>query len=221
MTELSKTFGSFNPSRNHNLHQSKTSGNLVSKGRNQELMSKETVENAPPPAIPDQSYTKLIQGKEQVTTYKLHNKDLINSKSGNLMSRTMKYLHSPRRIFNNKLIPKVLDQEQDFGALSPSRMKMDKSKMSMSPTTPFKDKHVHINKFNSSYNLSYKQNQRNNLSTVRKPETARVDLRIKKIISCPDPIGNSLNIRLQKGSIQAVIVDRCAPIRKELLFNLK
>ena len=156
--ELSKTLGSFNPSRNHNLHQSKTSGNLISSGRNQELMSKESAENAPPPAVPDQNEAKAIQVKEQVTTYKLQNKDLINSKSGNLVSRTMKYLHSPRRIFNNKLIPKVLDQEQDFGALSPSRMKMDKSKMSKSPTTPFKDKHVHVNKFNSSSNLSYNKN---------------------------------------------------------------
>ena len=69
--------------------------------------------------------------------------------------------------------------------------------------------------------MCQRTHRRNNLSTVRKPEPAKIDLRFKKIISCPDPIGTSLNIRLQKGSIQAVIVDRCGPIKKEVLYTLK
>ena len=66
------------------------------------------------------------------------------------MTRSIKYLHSPRRIFNNKLIPKVLDQEQDYVGLSPQRQKMEKNKVSKSPTTPLKDKQLILPKVNSS-----------------------------------------------------------------------
>lgn len=74
--DLSKTFGSVNPSRNHNLHQNKTSGNLIPQSRNNVFLSKELSDNAPPPALD----ATLMEGKEQVTTFKLSNKDLINSK---------------------------------------------------------------------------------------------------------------------------------------------
>lgn len=64
---------------------------------------------------------------------------------------------------------------------------------------------------------------RNPLNSARKVEAPKLDLKFKKIVICPDPIGSSLNIRLQKGSIQAVLVDnqRSAPIKKDCLYTLK
>ena len=61
------------------------------------------------------------------------------------------------------------------------------------------------------------------VSSQKKFEAVKLDLKAKKIVICPDPIGSSLNIRLQKGSISAVLLDnqRSAPIKKEALFILK
>ena len=61
------------------------------------------------------------------------------------------------------------------------------------------------------------------MSSQKKFEITKPDLKAKKIVICPDPIGSSLNIRQQKGSIAAVLLDnqRSAPIKKEVLFTLK
>lgn len=127
-------------------------------------------------------------------------------------------LASPRRIQQQKLDPKILEQDQDFDAtpVSPSRSKNIKITASKSPVAPT------LQKINSTSNLKHCRKM-SNVSSQKKFEFVKPDLKAKKIVICPDPIGSSLNIRLQKGSISAVLLDtqRSAPIKKEILFSLK